>query len=443
MKMRTMFLSMFFVLFMGASVLADCGKIYIIPVPRPKPIPPMPQCPVPIPEVTPILPGGWNTVPQVPNFTLNLLNEINSSNNNNNASNAFANSGKIVGNHHKRKPGRPVEPPMGLSDEGSYPPSESDEEVPLPDASDFGDEANGDYIEQMDQYGSVPAPSSGANVSGLGFVEPNQQAVIAWNGKNNQEGEEILILTTNEKGLKFGGAMLSILPLPGKPISIKRANAQVFATAKTLMIDKWKAGATVGGLGAFMETKIGSHNIFVWEMENIDTFSKDVRAYVENKYKGKATALIDAKTIEVVKKYHANGFRYFAFDITMVDAKQVQTKEAIAYHFKSTFLYFPLVISQVGGTGQTQVDMVAFTPCELDIAVEKGKPLFDLRTRENPKGTLTLNGKGTVLVNSKEVAACDAALGKFTQGWKEIRARNFLLSGPINQFQSDFKMIAK
>ena len=102
----------------------------------------------------------------------------------------------------------------------------------------------------QDWFGST-YPSSGSSSSAVGldptgvkygpddtFLEPNQQGVLAWNGIQDKErGEEILILTTNESS-EIGSAMLSVLPLPGEPISIERANAESFVTAKALMREK-------------------------------------------------------------------------------------------------------------------------------------------------------------------------------------------------------------
>lgn len=212
------------------------------------------------------------------------------------------------------------------------------------------------------ETGSVAEPEGNDTGFFMGpddsFEEPNQQGVVAWNEDKN---EEILILSTNEKStLPAGTAMLSILPLPGKPISVERANAQSFVVAKDLMNDKIKADGEDVSMGVVYENKIGSHNIFVWEVESTDDFQGKVQAYIAGKYDNKAAALITPNTLGVIKKYLDDGFRYFAFDLTIVD-KDFATKEAIAYRFESKYAYFPLRISQVGGLGESLIDLVVLS----------------------------------------------------------------------------------
>ena len=414
MNIRTLIGTCVLLLASGISVFGDCGKIIIINVPRPRPRPPMPIYPIIIDDVGPQLSTGWNASRPMSEITINVINQYG---NNNTA---------LLGN---AKNGSKVVQNVGKNSRGQ-------DEILLPPPMDFGREDNDMWTAPTDD-GLVP-PASAGRVGGMGFSEPFQQAVIAWNGKSDASGEEMLILTTNEKFLETGGAMISILPLPGIPKSITRANASVFSDAKALLTKKWDSNLVVGGLGVFMETKIGSHNIFVWKMDNIDHFAKDVKAYVENKYDGKATALITPQILEVVKGYHDRGFRYFAFDITMVDGNDFKTKEAIAYKFQSTNLYFPLVISKIGGKGSTLVDIVALTPDTLAFP-DNG---LTLMTPENREGQVMLNGKGTVLFEKSEVKVLDDNLAGFTQAWPQIRARNFLIRGPIDGFNKDFIMVA-
>ena len=65
-----------------------------------------------------------------------------------------------------------------------------------------------------------------------------------------------------------------------------------------------------------------------------------------------------------------------------------------------------------------------------------------LKTSENREGQVTLNGKGTVLFEKSEIKEIDERLADFTKEWPQIRARNFLISGPINEFVKDFFMIS-
>jgi hypothetical protein len=184
------------------------------------------------------------------------------------------------------------------------------------------------------------------------FREPNQAGVLAWNGS-----EEILVLKTNEQSKVGGGATLSFMPLPGKPIDIKEGDKRLWRRCAALLASKLQAAASKD---LIMERTIGAHNIFVWEITNFDEFANKVQKYIRTKYRGKAVAVLSKDTERVVKRYFKAGFRYFAFDLVLVGDKPA-AKVAIEYHFKSPYLYYPMVVSQSGGTGNTQVDLMVIT----------------------------------------------------------------------------------
>jgi hypothetical protein len=296
--------------------------------------------------------------------------------------------------------------------------------------------------------GSVPPPpvaQGGAiaygNTTDATFSENNQQAVIAWNGKSDDSGEETLILTTNEiSRTKEKMAMLSVLPLPGKPISIDRANARVFVETK-ILLDKKLAEVTqkagqVGGFGVFMTQTIGSNNIFVCELDNINTFKEEVIAYVADKYNNEATALITDKTVKTIQQYFDQGFRYFAFDLTEVGTEQT-TKEAIAYRFKSKFAYYPLAISAIGGTGHSLIDFIVITPGAINLAgaFEQGKEQAKPMVKANMSVNFTLN----------ELKQLDPKLADAFKdsGLSSVKVRNFLIEADDigKTFTKDFQAI--
>ena len=310
--------------------------------------------------------------------------------------------------------------------------------------------ANNNVVNITGNSGVVPPPPprSGAVAFGVAdeaFLEGQQQAVIAWNGKTDEKGEQTLILTTNEKSNTGEDmAMLSVLPLPGKPLSVERANAKVFVETKMLLDKKILEGGGSGGdgtsFGVMMTAKIGSHNIFVWEMEDISKFKDDVCNYIADVYGGEATALVTDKALEIVKRYHDRGFRYFAFDLTEVK-KEGSTKEAIAYRFQSTFAYYPLEISGIGGTGGGLIDLIVMTPgnINLDGALKDAKK--DAERHVIPNGYFYLLGDRTVDFKMDEVKALDPSLsGVFDgSGLNSVRARDFLIrADDIGAFKQDF-----
>ena len=267
--------------------------------------------------------------------------------------------------------------------------------------------------------GVMPRPASNQFLAaGMGFTfkEPEQNAVIAWNGK-----EEIMILSTDEENeIKGGGAVLSVLPLPGKPISVLPASTEAFEEANRLIRSK----LTIVGMGEKLLTaKIGTHNIFVWKLDSPDDFGNEVRAYIKKTYQDQADAHITDEVEKIVRQYFDQGFRYFAFDLTFMSEEDT-TKVAIAYRFESKFVYYPLVISKIGGTGDTTVQLAVFTHGML-----------------HNFGGLNMNqikviGNQSVDVSAKELEKVDPEAAEM-MGGQAIKGRIMTLTGKLNGFDGD------
>jgi hypothetical protein len=248
------------------------------------------------------------------------------------------------------------------------------------------------------------------------FNEPRQNGVIAWNGK-----EEILILSTDENSnVKGGGAALSVLPLPGKPISILPASTKAFDEA-TAMIQRKLSRVAKGK--KVLEAKIGTHNIFVWKLDKPEDFSNQVRAYIKKRYHGKADALVTETTEKVIKYYFKIGFRYFAFDLAFMTEKP-QTKVAIAYRFESKYVYYPLVVSRIGGKGKTKVTLAVFTPGMLHYF--KGLPDKQIK----------VFGDKSVDLTAADLKPIDPAMAKL-MGKGQFKGRIFEISGDMTKFKGD------
>jgi len=265
----------------------------------------------------------------------------------------------------------------------------------------------------------MPRPAANQFVAqgmGFSFKEPEQNAVIAWDGK-----EQIMILSTDEENeVEGGGAVLSVLPLPGKPVSILPASTESFNEADKLIRSK----LAVVGMGEKMLTaKIGTHNIFVWRLDSVDDFGKEVRAYIKETYDGQADADISEDVEKIVREYFKRGFRYFAFDLTFMGDEKA-TKVAIAYRFQSKFVYYPLVISKMGGEGDTTVQLAVFTPGMLHKfgGVE-------------PTDIKVIGGQ-SVDVTGEELKKIDPEVAEM-MGTGPVKARMMMLKGPIDGFNKD------
>jgi hypothetical protein len=251
---------------------------------------------------------------------------------------------------------------------------------------------------------------------GFSFNEPRQNGVIAWNGK-----QQILILSTDESNnIEGGGATLSILPLPGKPISVRPASTQAFDDAMTLV--KQRLNMVAKGT-MLLEAKIGTHNIFVWELDRPEDFAGQVRSYIKEKYNGVADAVITPEAEQTVKYYFDQGFRYFAFDLAFMP-DQRETKVAIAYRFESPYVYYPLVISRIGGVGATQVNLVVFSPS----ALHHFKGLAHER--------IEVFGNRTIDLVGDDIRGIDAEMAEL-MGDQPFKGRIFEIAGQLNEFDGD------
>lgn len=121
------------------------------------------------------------------------------------------------------------------------------------------------------------------SASQSGYVNvPEQQAIIAWNGHEDENGKETIILTTEEFVYGSCGLVLNIVPLPGQPISKTLAdNGSTFRESKELLFRRTPQPPirydTIEPI-IFGERKRCPHNIFVWELDNVETFQRDVQA---------------------------------------------------------------------------------------------------------------------------------------------------------------------
>ncbi len=297
-------------------------------------------------------------------------------------------------------------------------------------------------VQYQDPRGMV-VEDFGSSGGGAGFGlfrEERQQAVIAWNGHADENGEEVLILSTNEQiNEKLGKSAitLNVVPLPGEPIDILPADSKVFEKAKELMKQKYVIDSSGSGFPAVMHKKVGSHEIFVWRIDEQENFKNAVMTYVKEKFENKLVINFTKEMEDVINSYFKRGFRYFAFDLSHVEESNT-TREAIAYHFKSRFVYFPLVISQIGGMPDTStiVDMIVMTPGRITmkpITTNKGKVISD----EN----LFVVHKQSVKFTQDEIKKLDPSLAKVMKDFPEVTVRNILLQGDLIGFQNDFMAI--
>ncbi len=198
------------------------------------------------------------------------------------------------------------------------------------------------------------------------IFEPNQRAMIAWNGT-----EEILLLSTDLRASE-PTQVLEVLPLPSEPV-VTKGDVEVFKKATALINAKLaqmaatakgaeralggQAAAKPAGEVTFHE-KIGAHDISVTKVLDAKGFIAWVETYL--KKQGVGSPRISDTMQGLVGEYLKEGFAWFVFDVVALDTTP-KTNDAIQYRFKSNCLFYPLKITRTD-TGPTAIDLLVLSP---------------------------------------------------------------------------------
>src|SRR4030043_1417531 len=170
------------------------------------------------------------------------------------------------------------------------------------------------------------------------IFEPNQRAMIAWNGE-----EEILLLTTDIYASE-STMVLEVLPLPSEP-EVKEGDTETFAKAIALINRQMRTLSKKNGNGEKVQTpggevtfheKIGSHDISVIHLLDAESFVDWVNKYLDSLGVGEVSISATMKT--VISEYISDDYTWYVFDIIEL-GDEVITNEAIQYRFKTKYLY--------------------------------------------------------------------------------------------------------
>ena len=107
-----------------------------------------------------------------------------------------------------------------------------------------------------------------------------------------------------------------------------------------------------------------------------------------------------------------------------VSSEKPSTKVAIAYRFESPYVYYPLVVSRIGGVGKTRITLAVFTPGLLHHF--KG-----LRHEQ-----INVLGDKSVDLTAADLKPIDPGLAEI-MGSEQFKGRIFEISGDINAFNGD------
>ncbi len=205
---------------------------------------------------------------------------------------------------------------------------------------------------------------------GVQVFEPNQRALIAWNGR-----EELLVLSTDLRASE-PTKVLEVIPLPARP-EVRKGDVRVFVEATRLINAKLARrrrpgrGSTLAGGGAggpperpepageiTLHKQIGPTDVSVAHVLDADRF---VEWVVEHLKSRKATAVdVPEPMQKVVREYLRDGCAWFSFNVVSLGEKTA-TRQAIEYRFRCECVYYPLRITRTE-SGQTSIRLLVLTP---------------------------------------------------------------------------------
>jgi hypothetical protein len=259
---------------------------------------------------------------------------------------------------------------------------------------------------------------------GVRIVEPNQDAIIAWNGK-----EQLLYLQTT-LGASEETKILEVMPLPNKP-TVEATDVEVFRRCKSLL--PRVVARNSGGTGPFsasgdipaarvVERKmIGAHDIRTVELLDAERFS----AWVTAEF-GVANAGLEipAPLLAVIGEYAKDGYKWFLFDL--VDVQQETAKKTpLRIRFATDKLYYPMRITRTE-KGYTTVSLPILTNVLFNKEDCIGIPRESITVPARP-----------IEVSGAKVKWIDPPLFSLLGHPQTVQLRTWEISGTIDSFQKD------
>ena len=256
------------------------------------------------------------------------------------------------------------------------------------------------------------------------IFEPAQNAVIAWNGR-----EEILVLSTDLSATR-PTKVLEVLPLPSEPV-VTKGDGALFAKFNNLILSELRTnwysgkgpdGSREGAASAAEVTfheKIGAHDISVVHVLDSGYFAEWIANFL--KKNGAGPQKISPVLLATIEQYLLDGHHWFVFDVVEL-GRQTKTNDAIQYRFATDKFYYPLRISNTD-SGNTNIQLFAVT--ENGLSHYFALPQEKIRQRHRPLRF----ARGRILELNEEMA------GMFSG--PEISVQTLRIQGNLKEFDLD------
>ncbi len=274
-------------------------------------------------------------------------------------------------------------------------------------------------ISSFADMGSIPFKQE------VRIIEPTQDAIIAWNGK-----EQLLYLQTT-LGASQETKVLEVMPLPSKP-TVEATGMEVFhrcqALLPRLVVRDYGRPAAFGGgdylqpAAQVVEQKtIGAHDIRIVELLDAGRFS----AWVTSEFGGDNDGLeVPQPLLAVIADYARDGYGWFLFDVVDV-GQELAKKTPLRIRFETDVLYYPMRITRTE-KGYTTVSLSVLTNVLFNKEDCIGIPREAIKVPMQP-----------IKISDVQLNWIDPAIWELLGRPGVVQLRSWKISGEIDSFQQD------
>ncbi len=257
---------------------------------------------------------------------------------------------------------------------------------------------------------------------GVHVFEPNQQALVAWDGR-----EELLLLTTDVQA-SADVDILEFLPLPSEP-KVSEGDRELLRRATSLINQRlsessyfrrgYEGKGRAAGVVTFQD-RIGIHDVTVAQVLDADGFVGWIERTLGNRMPRDFT--LPAPVADGVARYLTDGFDWFVFDVVHASRRAAST-DALQYRFASETLYYPLRATSTA-SGRSRIRLLILTPILLkDFS---GWPATNVELLHPP-----------VPLTSWDLEQLGGGLPEFFQGVEELYLRIWEIEADLSDFDRD------
>ena len=205
------------------------------------------------------------------------------------------------------------------------------------------------------------------------FLNGQANRIVVWNGKQDNSGEQLLICSDRSRsttGQKE--AVLSIMPLPGEPIEIRRVSDNFNALQTKLEITLYGDKQEFSNEHPEWNGRITSYCVQSFETDNLEDFLFQAENMVSSLYGNSAQLQWQPTQLSAIQLLLDFHYKWFALDVSLL-RDWVTFTEPIAYQTKSDSVCVPLLEGRIGGANSKSVtSVIVITPNKVMLNEKEG-----------------------------------------------------------------------